>query len=442
MQFFHELGSLVEQSWRDEDYCEEVFPELAEQAMTKLIPYGQVDPWEIIRWVNTTTQLPEQQDVAGRFGNPPITLFNGPRFYIDVYYWLDGSTSIHQHAFCGAFHVLLGSSLHSKYSFDEKQKINAHFSVGRIRLNSVELLKEGDTRQILPGKGYIHSLFHLDRPSVSVTIRSSSTPDASPQYDYHKPYLARNAFYESPVTIKRVQCAELLLSMKHPKADEFIAELLSRADFQTTFAIIRVTRNHLTNDVVERTFGVARGQERFDALLDIARRRHGDLVDVILPVIDELQRQQNIYLRRGQITSNEHRFFLALLLNVPDRKLVLDLVKRRFPGNDPVDTVINWVEELAATRPLGGAEKNVLGIDDLDDDYLFVFQCMLEGLSSDEIKEAASREFPAEELRRLESRVEELYHSIRQSLLFKSLFFDSSGVAEQGVMVGAGRETT
>ena len=150
----------------------------------------------------------------------------------------------------------------------------------------------------------------------------------------------------------------------------------------------------------------------------------------------------NIYHRRGQITSNEHRFFLALLLNVPDRKLVLDLVKQRFPSKDPVDMVINWVEELAATRPLGGTEKNVLGIEDLDDDYLFVFQCMLEGLSSDEIKEAASREFPAEEWGGLESRLEELYHSIRHSLLFKSLFFDSSGVAQQGVMVGAGRETT
>jgi hypothetical protein len=104
--------------------------------------------------------------------------------------------------------------------------------------------------------------------------------------------------------------------------------------------------------------------------------------------------------------------------------------------------VINWVEELAATRLMGGAEKNVLGIEDVDDDYLFVFQCLLEGISSDEIKEAATREVPAEEVGRLESRVEELYNSIRHSLLFKSLFFDSSAVTQQGVMVGAGRETT
>src|SRR5215216_4020345 len=117
MQVFHELGSLIEQRWRDENYNEEVFPEIAGQALVETTPYREVDPWDIIRWVNTTTQLPKQQDVQGKFGNPPITLYNGPRFHIDVYYWLDGTTSIHQHAFCGAFQVLLGSSIHSRYSF-------------------------------------------------------------------------------------------------------------------------------------------------------------------------------------------------------------------------------------------------------------------------------------------------------------------------------------
>ncbi|MFN2514442.1 MAG: hypothetical protein ABR568_23900, partial [Pyrinomonadaceae bacterium] len=60
--------------------------------------------------MHTAASLPHQYDVEGRFGNPPITLFAGPRFHIDVYYWLDGTTSIHQHSFTGAFQVLLGSS--------------------------------------------------------------------------------------------------------------------------------------------------------------------------------------------------------------------------------------------------------------------------------------------------------------------------------------------
>jgi len=84
-------------------------------------------PGKSIRWVHNSVSLPEQQDIEGRFGNPPITMFSGARFYIDVYYWLDGTTAIHQHSFTGAFQVLLGSSIHSRYSFREDKIINEHF---------------------------------------------------------------------------------------------------------------------------------------------------------------------------------------------------------------------------------------------------------------------------------------------------------------------------
>src|SRR4030095_2619636 len=117
MEEFQKLGEQVERRWRAENYNEALFPEIAAQALSEADLPTRVDPWDIIRWVHTATTLPGQQDVEGRFGNPPITLFTGARFYIDVYYWLDGATTIHQHAFTGAFQVFLGSSIHSHYSF-------------------------------------------------------------------------------------------------------------------------------------------------------------------------------------------------------------------------------------------------------------------------------------------------------------------------------------
>src|SRR5438128_9880383 len=160
MRFFQDLGALVEQRWRDEDYSEERCPAIAELALLEATPDTRIDPWDVIRWVNTTAELPEQQDMAGAFGNPPITLFNGPRFYVDIYYWLDGTTTIHQHAFSGAFQVLLGSSIHSSYTFREDKVISEHFSVGELALNGVELLKQRDVRTIKAGRQFIHSLFH------------------------------------------------------------------------------------------------------------------------------------------------------------------------------------------------------------------------------------------------------------------------------------------
>jgi hypothetical protein len=422
MQLFKDLGAAVEHRWRDRDYSDEVFPAIAEEVLTENDLGGKLDPWDVIRWLNDTTELPEQPDIQGAFGQPPITVFSGHRFYIDVYYWLDGTTTIHQHAFCGAFQVLQGSSILSQYDFIEKRRINPHFLTGDIKLRSVELLRLGDVQRILPGKEYIHSLFHLERPSVTLIIRTRTSPSGSPQYNYHKPHLATDPFFSPHILIKRLQSASLLLKMRHPEADTMIRDLLSRSDFQTTFSILDLMFAHKDMDRLEQSFGLKSGEERFHTFVETARRRHGDLVDLLPPVFEEVQRQQNLIHRRAQITGDEHRFFLALLLNVPDRVQVLDLVKTRYPDRNPVETVTEWLEELGNTRAFGSAEPNVLGIEGFDDDYLFVFQCMLQGLPVEEIRPAFEREFSVEYTESLGNKPEELIERIRTSKLFGSIF--------------------
>ena len=426
MKFFDELGSLIEQRWKEHSYDEKLFPDIAAEALAETAPERHVSPWEIIRWVFTTTHIPGQQDVAGEFGDPPITLYSGPRFHIDVYYWLDGTTSIHQHSFCGAFQVLLGSSLHSSYRFVPKQEINEHFIIGDILLENVELLEQGKIKRILPGRNYIHSLFHLDRPSVSICIRTYYTVSGTPQYKYHKPYFAVDPFFREPLTIKQIQSAALLLNMQHLEADNMIRDLLSRSDFQTAFGLLDLARGRLTTDHLAKQFGLATGEERLQELVAAARRRHGALVDFMQPVFEEAERQHNLVHRRGQVTSNEHRFFLAVLLNVPDRVKLLDVVKQRFPESDPVNTILDWVEELANTKLAGSAEPNVLGINDFDEDYLFVLQCLLEGRTVEQTRLAFVEELSAGEAEALADRPERLYNAIRNSMLFKSIFLDST----------------
>src|SRR6266478_4907764 len=225
MQAFAELGALIEHRWCDSNYDESVFPGLAAEALSEANLIERIDPWEIVRWVHSTPNLPEQMDLEARFGNPPITIFVGPRFYIDAYYWLDGTTSIHQHSFSGAFQVLLGGSVHSRYSFREDKIINEHFSAGELTLEEVQLLKLKDVRTIRAGRNFIHSLFHLDRPSATITIRTEHTPSAALQYDYRKPHFALDPFFRNPALIKKLQTIGLLLGMKHKAADSMIGEL-------------------------------------------------------------------------------------------------------------------------------------------------------------------------------------------------------------------------
>lgn len=422
MKFFAELGALIEQRWREQNYNAELFPTIAEQALSERPPHQNVDAWDTIRWLFATTEIPSQQDVPGKFGDPPITLYAGPRFHIDVYFWLDGTTSIHQHAFCGAFHVLAGASIHSQYSFHPQQVINEHCAVGEIRLEKVELLEQGQTKQILPGKAYIHSLFHLDRPSVTVCVRTYHTSSGSPQYNFVKPHFAMDPFFHEPLSIKLTQSAALLLRMKHPQAIEMLDDLLTRADFQTTFSLLDLAKGHLGGKQLENEFGLATGEEQFQRLLETARRRHGPLVDLIPDVFKESRRQNSLIYRRGQITTPEHRFFLALLLNVPDRNRVLEMVAQRFPESAPIDTVTEWMEELALTKVWGSSEPNVLGIKEFDDDYLFAFRCLLEGQTLAEAKALCATELADDFTDDIAEKLASLYQSIPSSDLFSALF--------------------
>jgi hypothetical protein len=424
MEQFQQLGALVERRWRAENYSEQVFPEIAAQALTESDLPARIDPWEIIRWVHTAGSLPQQYDVEGRFGNPPITLFAGPRFYIDVYYWLDGTTSIHQHSFTGAFQVLLGSSIHSRYSFREDKIINEHFSAGELALEEVQLLKLRDVRMIRAGRNFIHSLFHLDRPSATITIRTEHTPSAALQYDYRKPHFALDPFFRNPVLIKKLQTIALLIGMRHKDADTMIGDLCCSSDFQTAYFVLAETFQQLKNNEMDALFGLSTGRDRFKAILERCKTAHGGLTDLVLPVLDEQERQMSIIQRRGTITSDAHRFFLALLLNVPNREKILQLVKQRYPDQDPVETVLDWVEELARTRVLGSKETNALGMAEFDDSYVFVLECLLQGLSEGDIHQRARVQYPPENAAELITRVPALTAALRESTLFRSLLAD------------------
>jgi hypothetical protein len=48
---------------------------------------------------------------------------------------------------------------------------------------------------------------------------------------------------------------------------------------------------------------------------------------------------------RGSLDDVEHRFFLALLLNVPDRDGILKMVAARHPG-DALETILRWAGEF------------------------------------------------------------------------------------------------
>lgn len=424
MEVFQKLGAEVEKQWRDKNYSEEFFPAIAAQILGGFNLPEKVSAWDTIAWALGENYLPQQRDLPGRFGDPPITLYNSPRFHIDIYFWLNGTTSIHQHGFCGAFQVLMGSSIHSDYNFELQEIVNRFTEIGDLNLEHCELLKVGDVRKILAGRDFIHGLFHLDQPSATVVIRTHLSPMNLPQFDYRKPFLAIDPFFEEPTVTKKLQALSMMLRAKHPDADKMVAELLQKADFQTTFVILSNIRHLLQNDHIGHFFQVANQEDRYGKIFDIVRRRHGSLAETLPKIFDKQQKINELINRRNYVTSPELRFFLALLLNVDGKDRILSLVKERFPDSEPLDKVLDWVSELGQTKVLGLNVPNALGIENFDDYDLLVLEDLMRGNTVEEIQanlQSETQNQNSEEfLNNLNQRIEKL----RQSVILEQLLTD------------------
>ena len=418
MELFQKLGAEIENAWREQNYSEQVFPELVADALRRSDLPSKVSDLEIIEWMLTQGELPSQKDPNAIFGDPPITLYNGPRFFIDVYFWLDGTTQIHQHSFCGAFQVLLGSSLHSWYEFERMESINAFTEIGEMQLKVCELLNVGDVKEILAGRQYIHSLFHLDQPSATIVVRTDKIPLHLPQFSYSKPSLAIDPFFENETLTKKLQGIGMLFQIHHPETDRLVSELLETSDFQSSVSILQHVHGLVRGGGLGQFFNLDSPAKRFDAFLDIAVRRHGSKAEGLAAVFEHRERVVEIVRRRNYVTDAEHRFFFALLLNVEGRERILSLVKQRFPDADPISKILDWSYDLAQTRVVGVNIPNALGIEGFGDADLTLLESLLRGKSGAEAIDAVASEYgdrisPAERDSKLVR--------LRESIIFRPL---------------------
>lgn len=393
MKIFAELGALIEQRWRERNFDETLFPTLAAEALTEASLPAQISAWDVATWAVGEANLPPQHDLPANFGEPPVTLFYSTRFHIDVNFWLQSTTAVHQHNFCGAFQVLLGGSLQSSYRFTMRERVNFHCALGDLHLDRAEWLKVGDVKEIRGGSEFIHSLFHLENPSATIVVRTHSLPLSPPQFSYHKPALALDPFFDDAGFIRKRQLVTMLLNTRRPDADLLIADLLQSADFHSATEFLRILKMNLgTGNDAAINPQANEQKRRFEIFLGIVQKRFPQWAAVLPKVFAEQERELEIIRRRNYVVDTNHRYFLALLLNIKDRERILELVREREPEQNPMETILDWFDELGRTR-ITGTNENALGIADFNEQYIFVLEEMLKGKSVEEIEKSIRAEF-------------------------------------------------
>ena len=331
LDFFSTLGDRALVAWKSVDFNPSDFPRIASTTLAALPPSEHIKPMDLFGQFLNSDKVPAQS--TSGFGQPELIVFENNRFYIQVLVWMDGSTDVHQHLFDGAFHVMHGSSIHSRFAFDDMREVSAHLRTGTLRMTSTELLVAGQTVPITAGTGFIHSLFHLDSPSLTVVIRTHTSPGAGPQFTYLAPHIAIDPFLADTLTLRRKQILDTLEALQDPTYPDAVLECLAELDFERGFFILQ--------NCAETLHLHGAWSKVFKAF----RKKHGPKANLIPPTLAGIRERDHLVALRSEVTDPELRFFLALKLNLPEESERLRLIRKRFKG-DPRERIKRWENDL------------------------------------------------------------------------------------------------
>lgn len=306
------LAIAIDNAWSRVNYAENDFCEIAASCLLQPL---DLDFNTIARSICEGFTLPQQRRRDQGFGQPALTLYYGERFLIEALCWHSGTPAIHQHAFSGAFRVITGQSVHSRYSFAEVDRFS-QIIFGELRLESVEILNNSSTVKIPRGSSLIHSAFHLDSPSMTLVARTHQTAD--PELTYLPPGVAYDPSARSSSLHKRLQLLDTLSLTGHESYCDCIQAAIDNSNLYDGMAIVMRAGSHRVDEPT------------FRSLAERLRDLHGMKVSPVISALIEERRRSSIVRLRATVTDEESRFFLASLMSFTCRTDLLAAVVQRY----------------------------------------------------------------------------------------------------------------
>ena len=323
------LGSEIESRYRAANYDDKKFPRIAEDA---LLGFEFEYEYDVEKIANLYNKLPIGSHP--KFSDLALAVFKASDFYIELLHWTKASTSIHQHAFSGAFKVVKGGSVRAKYTFAEQERVSNDLLIGDVECEEVEVLSLNDVRKIMPGSETIHSLYHLESPSVTLVVRTHGHSENAPQYSFIYPYFALDQFRKDVM----IDFYLGLLNFTKQQNDKKYLRLLNKQVAQLDFS--RLVSIMLT-------VGAGIQQKDLRWFYDAAKKYHDhDWVDKLEIVIERRGIEGKLKQFRRMCEDKELRFFVALLLNTRNRKDLFLLMANRYPDERPEEKCVHFLYKL------------------------------------------------------------------------------------------------
>ena len=183
------LGERIERAWSSANRSLASFKEIAAIAIadTDLSLFATS---EVAHWVAGLERSLPQLNPGIPFGDPAVTVWYGDGFVIDLYYWNQYASGVHDHKFSGAFTVIEGLTVEYRYGFEVTEAVTDRVLVGKLYETERQLLGPGEISLITAGSSLIHHPGHLELPTVTLCVRTINEQEIDLQYTYFSPGLA------------------------------------------------------------------------------------------------------------------------------------------------------------------------------------------------------------------------------------------------------------
>ena len=170
-------------------------------------------------------------------------------------------------------------------------------------------------------------------------VRTPFLPEAI-QYAYVKPHVAVDPFCENTETKIKLR---LLESLRISRSDSF---------WRYAGLLLDLEKPGTAFNVMMHAYQASRENEKeWAKLVERAGEKYGaDVVEDYVASIKEDERSKKLARLRSFAGARDYRFFLALLLNVPDRDTLMNLVALEYKTNEPEVLAGQWIREMAAER--------------------------------------------------------------------------------------------
>jgi hypothetical protein len=336
-EYFEDLGRTAAEWWTAAGRRNDDLPEVAARALGEIPIPSELGARTVLERLARDDELPQQRSSTSQTGQPATVMYASGGLEVQVLTWIEGSTSIHQHAFDGAFRVLTGSSLHVTYRFDAAEELaGGHLRTGRLEMRETEVLRPGATRPIPAGSGFIHSLFHLERPSVTIMVRNKVSGPAFPQFSYRSPGLGYDTGDKDDRFSMRLRGLRALRSLDPDEALRVARDIMREDDLWAAFK------------VAEDWFETGDDVDDLHALLSSLGLRDRAFSDLLEDAYTEERRKHRLMMRRGMLVEQRHRLLLAVLVNAPDVRSIRAALRELFPDRRPEAITLEIIEELAS----------------------------------------------------------------------------------------------